>query len=415
MQKEMPLPQQRAKEQMPPKERNFVERLATSVDDFIGDVVTANAMAKEKFDGDSALMHAARGGVTGLIGVGLGAAFDKVLTKSVKEGEIWPSKIKIPLSKEVAQKLEVLGSEHPRIRYFVENATKNFVIGATYNGLAYFSRPMIPSIEAKHLLGSMAVSAADAMGQKGQLREQSSSEVKSLVQEAKLRATEASEREKAYRMAKENLDPKSVEEAARKAWIDELNIKQTERREEWLNAFIEGKNREELMDTFPKPLSKHEYRRMRAKNKTAAAAEGQRVKDLHHKLLTEAFHAKIALDKINSSVKYAEIKNESTQLNLKDKALALGVYVNPVTLLGFDWVVDGVATLVANTKKVRDLRKEYGGLQGKKVPIAPSDARRRYTDRKPYDQKPFSNKDQVYYGKARWNSPKQEVDLEKFD
>ena len=65
------------------KEKSVENKLGTAIGDLARDIGTANTMAKEKFDGDTALMHAARGGVTAMIGAGLKLAIDNVWNEAV--------------------------------------------------------------------------------------------------------------------------------------------------------------------------------------------------------------------------------------------------------------------------------------------------------------------------------------------
>ena len=81
-------------------------------------------------------------------------------------------------------------------------------------------------------------------------------------------------------------------------------------------------------------------------------------------------------------------------------------YSNPATILGIDWIIDGFGTLVWNFSKVRKVRKERGGLPGKKVEMPKEE--KRWEDRKT-GRWEDRNKDKVYYGRSQWNPQKEEI------
>lgn len=149
------------------EKKGWVDRLKTSIGDTIRDVVTASEMAKDQFDGDSAILRVARGGMTVAIGLGLEKAIDTTWQQA------FAGKIKIfhrpevTIDAEALKKLEAIGLTKGKagasFYYLVREGTKDLMIGLLYNGLAFFSRPMLPSVEGKHLVASAAVNAVEAL------------------------------------------------------------------------------------------------------------------------------------------------------------------------------------------------------------------------------------------------------------
>ena len=90
---------------------------------------------------------------------------------------------------------------------------------------------------------------------------------------------------------------------------------------------------------------------------------------------------------------------------------------NPVTMLGLDMIGSGITNLIRNFREVRKVRKEKGGLEGKKVAMPKKEGwKDRGSDRKPYEKREY-NKDKVYYGKSNWRDKKlqEEYDLKVDD
>lgn len=270
------------------KETSWVDRLGTFVGDMIRDIGTADQMAKEKFEGDTALMHAARGGVTTLVGVGLEYIVDGVWKKGIKEGKMWFGRTPFEFDDELKNKLKALEANYPRWHYFIENASKDLMSGLANNAISYFSGHMLPQAEAKHLLISTVVNAVESAGTAGLNYEQK---------------------------------PGLLDETVAVGTL------------EW-------------------------------------------------------------------------------QTGLRKVAK----FSNPATVLGADWILDGFRTLFGNIQKVRSVRKEKGGLPGKKVDMSKQNDRWQRKDRSDQGWKGQDRGNKVYYGKSQWNSPKEEeVDLAKFE
>lgn len=91
---------------------------------------------------------------------------------------------------------------------------------------------------------------------------------------------------------------------------------------------------------------------------------------------------------------------------------------NPVTMLGIDMIGGGITSLVRNFREVRKIRKESGGMEGKKVVIPKKEGwKDRGGDRKPFEKRDY-NKDKVYYGKSAWKDQQklqEEYDLKADD
>lgn len=159
-----PLPNlPRVPERTPGKEKSWVNKLGTAIGDTISDIGTASDMAKDKFEGDSALMHAARGGLTTLLGIGLEKAIDGMWQKGFQGLEPISQRPWLEISPEAIKALEKIGEKYPAVYRFAREGSKDVVTGMLYNGIAFFSRPMFPSIEGKHLVRSTLVNALESV------------------------------------------------------------------------------------------------------------------------------------------------------------------------------------------------------------------------------------------------------------
>ncbi len=141
----------------------WADRLKTHVGDFARDIVTANKMATDKFDGDTALLRAAKGSVTALIGVGLERVINDVWEGGMSGKELL-SRPYIKFSQKTIDSIRALEKSNPRLHLFATQAIKDVVTGITYNGLAFFSRPMLESLKAEHLIASLGINVGEAIG-----------------------------------------------------------------------------------------------------------------------------------------------------------------------------------------------------------------------------------------------------------
>ncbi len=292
--KEMPRPTVELSGQ---PEKPWLPRLGTAIGDTIRDIDTASQMAKDHFDGDSAILRVARGGLTVAIGLGLEKAIDSTWKQA------FAGKIKIfnrpelTIDPAMLKKLEKTGLEGGKVGssfyYLVREGTKDLMVGLLYNGLAFFSRPMLPSVEGKQLVGSAVVNALE-----------------------------------------------SVLEYPQNIHADIYDIKG-----------IRGD----------------------------AADQAQRPADL----------------------------TRVGDWTARNALLALLRGSNPATQLGLGMMKDGWDRFRKNWKEVQRVRKEKGGLEGKKVYMPKKEYRWKQEDRKPQEK--------VYYGKSNWTKSKDEEEaLEKF-
>ncbi len=149
------------------KEKSIVERMGTNLADIVRDIDTASKMAKDTFDGDSALMRAARGGVS----IALGAGMEKV-TDMMWEG-IWSGntefidRYKLPKETGVKVNKYAADSKDPyfysaRMAHFIREGSQDLAIGALNNIIAFRSQPILQKVEAIHLLRSLAIDAGQS-------------------------------------------------------------------------------------------------------------------------------------------------------------------------------------------------------------------------------------------------------------
>ncbi len=151
-------------EDIRPKERDLLGKMWTAAGDFVRDVDTANKMAKDKFEGDTALMHAARGAVTTGVGMGLEKAMDYVWD-SVWKGDIpFYDKAKFnPKMAEALNKFALANEKNARLTYFIKEATQDLSISLFYNFMAFRSQPILPKAGPGHLIASIGADAVEAM------------------------------------------------------------------------------------------------------------------------------------------------------------------------------------------------------------------------------------------------------------
>lgn len=151
----------------PRKEHTWMEKMSIAALDMGRDIVTANRMAKDKFDGNSALMQAAKGATTTLVGVGLEKAMEEYFEGVMKGQEPLVSRTPSKFGEGFRSVLSSLEKTSPRLHHFFVQSAKDLVVGGAYNGLAFFTRPLLESAKAEHLVGSLAVNASEAFLTKG--------------------------------------------------------------------------------------------------------------------------------------------------------------------------------------------------------------------------------------------------------
>lgn len=142
------------------QEQSWFAKLGTAVADTVKDIKAANDAAKRKFDGETALMHAARGALTGAVGAGLELATDDMFSKAWRgEGPIFERFI---MGESAGKKLASLSEKNPRLSHFIKEGTQDVALAALYNFIAYRSQPIFPQVESQHVLRSVATDAFEA-------------------------------------------------------------------------------------------------------------------------------------------------------------------------------------------------------------------------------------------------------------
>lgn len=326
-QKEVPVPPtQRLKEK---EALTWFDKLRTVVGDVVRDIGTANQMAANTFDGDSALMHMARGSLTTLVGVGLEKVLDKTLTDAMNGTGDFISRPPIKFTKDTIDQLKALEKKNYRLHYFITHASKDLAVGLIYNGLAFFSRPMLRSAEGKHLLASVAMDAADSW------------------------------------LTKDISYPRDLDAAV--TVRDGL----TKQRDATVELLIENAKSES-----PDKL-------------------GKQVDLVREKLQVE--------DKLRGIV-----TPKDNRLPWQTELRKFIGYSNPATWLGIDMMVGGAVELAKNIRAVQKIRKERGGLEGKKVYMPRQDEKRSYDSRRSFSGKQEYKREKVYYGRSKWDDKQQE-------
>lgn len=145
------------------KEGNMLQRLNTAVGDMRRDIDTASNMAKDKFDGDDALLRIGRGGLTTLIGYSLENAIRNTFDKGFQGLDRFLERPPIKIDPQALTALENAGTKFPPLYHFAREGARDILTGVIFNGLAFFSRPMLPSIEGKHLVRSAFVNALESV------------------------------------------------------------------------------------------------------------------------------------------------------------------------------------------------------------------------------------------------------------
>jgi len=355
------------------KERTTLKGMWEKAGDVVRDIDTANKMAKDKFDGDSALMHVARGAVTTGVGAGLEKAMDYVWDK-VWSGEI-PFYDKAKFGEGMTKNLNMFARESDlkaRLTYFMKEGTQDLSVATFYNFLAFRSQPILPKASAEHLVRSLGIDALEA------------AIAPTLPQDVRIQSLESD--------------------------IGMLDTTIQQQRKDW--QYLE---------------------RTRVSSPVEKRGEGGQSKWVSQSSTLFPEDTKEALAKLNKTIAAKLLKNrELTTMKdmrveptkLEDLFRTTTHLSNPVTLLGLEWMGAGFTSLVNNYKEVRKARKEKGGLQGKRVFMPKEDHGRRddrkpWADKKPWqgDRKPWEDRRQpserrqpdqqpnadhrVYYGKGK--------------
>jgi hypothetical protein len=424
------------------KLKSNMEKLKTYVGDFGRDIATANEMARDKF-GDTAIGNAEKGVLPTLFGLAAEHLLSDVLDKGLKTGDIRFNRTFLPLNRETITKLQELRKRNPNMYYFIESAVKDVVIGLTYNGIAHFSGRALDPAEAKHFVGSLVISALDALGPNGKgevQQDMSKPPQKFIQQERRNLEIQRTERDAAYQ--KVPWPPEAVENARKqglmqlrnqqkdieKQWIDadhanELWAQFVESkkhafqdqhgqkeipeglRQRWVKQFIEkygsfdprvvGKTKEELrLEILPPKISNSIFKAESQKNDQAAEKEGKAVQRRLKRAAVALLRAYKNLEEFDAKYPFTA-ESVKEPYSLKKEALALVKYSNPPVLKGLDVIITSMNELRLNYEEVRKVRKEKGGMPGQKVEMS---SKRDWQDR--------GNRNQIRYGNSNWRDRK---------
>ena len=152
------------------QEKPSLKKLGTIVLDMSRDINTASKMAENEFDGDSALMYAARG----LVSLGVGAGMEKAMDALWEN--VWQGKEtlidRFKVSSDVAKQLNSLALDtkqgafnwKARLTHVIKEGTEDISIGAIYNMILGFrAQPLFTKVEPKHLIRSLSLDVLEAL------------------------------------------------------------------------------------------------------------------------------------------------------------------------------------------------------------------------------------------------------------
>lgn len=145
------------------QEKMTIKKLGSKLGDVVRDIDTANKMAADKFEGDTALMRTARGAATTGIGVGLEKSMNFVWDK-VWQGDI-PFYDKSKFGTGMAEAMNKFAQSsdfNARMYYLIKEGTQDLSLAIFYNFLAFRSQPLLQKAEPKHLLRSLTADAIEA-------------------------------------------------------------------------------------------------------------------------------------------------------------------------------------------------------------------------------------------------------------
>jgi|GEM_PF-707580 len=340
----------------PNKEAGLMKKLGMFIGDTFRDIDTASKMAADTFEGDSALMHAARGAVSFGIGAGLEKATD-VLWNDIWQGKA-PIFDRFRLGGDVGQRMNDYALQtkpldiNKRATYFIKESTQDLSLALLYNFFAFRGQPLLPKTEAKHLLSSLALNMGEAM------------------------FAPTLPKQVAYDASRGNLSIYN----AKVAELKEKRIKLTQAGRTKREGGVEGQS-----------MFQSEIDELMQKGRDLGDAP-----------------AVYVFDEGDASAPERVLRG---LLNVS----------NPVTLLGAEWIWSGMTQFKKNWKEVQKIRKEHGGLAGKKVDVPKKEWHDRTPNsgyRKPFeprgswhDKKDVGNN--VYFGRGKANDRKaqEEYDL----
>lgn len=368
----------------PKKEKNWVEKIGVAVVDTFRDIGTANQMAKDTFDGSSALMQAAKGATTTLVGVGLEKAMDEYFTGVMAGSEPLINRTPAKFGKSFREGLDALKDTDPRMHQFVVQTAKDLMVGGAYNGLAFFTRPLLESAKAEHLVGSLLVNAADAWGTKDP---------------------------DGPKLNKHSIEHRDSLNRQKEPWVKQ--------RDEAMSPYVES---DKVINGGPYDPYKYEQPK---KVKSIFAEQNLRLSenyeqyqkdyDAAQKSFNEAVTKILELDKELANSPVREDKSLAWQTFLRQYT----TYSNPATLLGLNMVGQSMMTMKENFLKVRKIRKEKG-IKGKAVEMPKKGGWQDRGDRGGFQPRTGDRREQhkwqdkkVYYGQSNKTVSREEEDLAK--
>lgn len=376
------------------KEKSTLKKMWTAAGDFVRDIDTANKMAKDKFDGDSALMHAARGAVTTGVGAGLEKAMDFVWDR-VWRGDT-PFYDKSKFGTGMAESLNTFAldsNRKARLTYFIKEGTQDISLAVFYNFFAFRGQPLFPKVEAKHLIRSLGVDAVEAL-----LSPKLPDDIRGRAQQSQTAVIEADLKQ----MRRDINDVRNQGNHA--VSVDEM---------------AELRLPQDVKDKYPGiENSLRSIINANKGNLTRKYTEWVQdypdlIRDMQDTMVNRA-------DELN------EYKDVTTYVPgpIEDFVRNKLNFSNPITHLGVEWMASGVTTLWKNFWDVRKVRRERGGLEGKNVFMSKRDTRYSGDRRPSYDRRQSSGgryspdrkqeyqKDKVYYGKGTYDDQKR---LEEYE
>lgn len=371
----------------------WLQKLMTSVGDFGRDVMTANEMAKDKFE-RTAFSYGLQAVLTGGAGVGIEAALGPAWDSMWQGKKTFIERFEIAPS--VAEKLNafILDNSNDwkaRVGYFIKEGSEDLAIAGIYNLLfTWRMQRLFKAVEPEHLASSLAIDALEAL-----LSPKLPDDMRKIARESR------------------NTMQMTINE--------KINRERRDLEQDYRNAEQRGKKYSEVeyvMQAGSVMAGRHG-----GENAVIPAKMGfkTKVEQTNQEELDEI------LGKIQS--KQGEIRDEIDVGVYSPEGLEKIIrpfikYNNPVTNLAVAMFTDASVTLWINYRKVHKVRKEKGGLAGKSV-YMPKQDRDRGSGYRGQDKRQWEDrKDKVYYGKSSWqqhdepvkhDNTKEEELREKFD
>ena len=269
--------------------------------------------------------------------------------------------------------------KNARLTYFIKEGTQDLSLSLLYNWMAFRSQPILPKTGPEHLLRTLGVDALEAFALPNIPQA-----VRDQVKQNQLKMAEARYKD------------------LRREFGDVDRIKETKKVVHFPEPPDRGDRRystHDLPEPKPKPI-------------TEFVTTHQFQLDLDD-LDNEIRKVKRERNDLRSyKPQYPEVAGKVEQV-----FRSVGDLSNPITQLGTEWMITGLANLVKNYREVRKVRGQKGGLEGKKVFMPKSeehryqgnryqssDRRNEYAKRQDYDR--HDKHDRVYYGRSKQDDVK---------